>query len=218
MAEEQSKDRKKPVGRTGHIAFSSEGVSRHWVEFPDNKAERERMIAEMFVTNPGSHSRRWGTFSNLQQLSENDLDFEVVTSYGKKLLELAEFAPLDHLKATYDKAPDTFARGRFVVDLIRNKSNHQGGPDRILLLYKTDEKFFVPPSQYSAIRQELGATGIRFDAIYFLSPKSDGSAMILEIFPGVDDPDRPQVPLSASFETGFKRFGSRVEEPEKGDI
>jgi hypothetical protein len=210
MAEDKGK-RRKPVGRTGPIRTSSEGLTRNFVQFPEEKAEIELMIAQMFVQNGGPHAKRWGPFEDLQQLRENNIDFSIKTNQGTKYMELAEFAPLNSLRATglkpsYENAPSTYSPGNLLLDLIREKSAHQGGKDCFLLVYKTHETFFVPPPVYHAIAQALRTEGVKFEAIYFLSPKPDLSAMIFEIYPGTNDPNAPVLPLSTRFEIGFGGF------------
>ena len=86
---------------------------------------------------------------------------------------MAEYAPLAALKTSCEKAPSSYIWDELMelaLALIRMKSDHQGGADRMLVLYNTDEKFFLPPPIQRAVGERLRAEGIRFEAIYFVSP------------------------------------------------
>lgn len=149
------------------------------------------MIATMFVDHAGRMPIELAPFSNLRPNNENDLDFTVATKDGDRLLELAEFAPLAQLKARYESAPKNIPRGQLfqlIHDLIMMKSAHQGGPGRLLLLYITHARFFIDPIAMEAVRRRLDAEKPNFDAVYSLSPKPGGHAVVWELWPGRPHP------------------------------
>lgn len=180
--------RDKPVGRTGPIQITAEGLQRQLVSFPADKEARERMIADLFVGNVARFDAEIGPLTNLVQNPEDDLDFTVQTGLGPKLLELAEFAPLSDLGVRYDNAPRQFSKvpelATLYHRLIMNKSAHQGGPDRWLLTYKTHDAFFVPPLVQELERRMLEANPPRFERVYFLSPHDATGATVFTIYPG----------------------------------
>ena len=75
-----------------------------------------------------------------------------------------------------------------IRDLIMMKSNHQGGAGRLLLLYNTHSRFFIDPIAIEAVRRRLNVGKPNFDAIYSLSPKPHGHALVWEIWPGQANP------------------------------
>jgi len=180
--------RKKPVGRCGPMKMSPAGPVREFLPFPADKAERERMIANLFVLNRAIPKRddQFGPFANPRQNGENDLDFTIDTNDGAKLLELAEFAPLAALKTSYEKAPRQLSvrnGARLFFELIMKKSEHQGGANRLLLIYKTHDAFFVSPPVQELVLRWLRKSNPRFDGIYYLSPHDSISATVFVIYP-----------------------------------
>lgn len=180
-------DRLKPVGTTGPIRLSREGVSRQLVEFPEGKREREAMIATLFVSNAGRFADPLAPFSQLVQLPEDNLDFSVQTQRGQMYLELAEFAPLSDLGVTYETAPRHLSIGD-LADLlcrrIREKSVKQGRSDCLLVIYKTHARFLVPPPAIELVRRRLQPDRPKFHKVYFLSPHDQTGATVSEVFPG----------------------------------
>ncbi|QGM46671.1 hypothetical protein [Methylocystis heyeri] len=178
---------KKPSGQTGPISLGGNGPRRHLVKFPTDKAKLELMIAELFVNSRVLPNNDLRYFSNLKPNPENDLDFTVDTGLGKKLLELAEFAPLDKFKTSYDRAPPYLTMSQFCdfyLELINKKSNHQGGRDRLLLTYKTHSAFFVSLPVIEVVRRQLSLSQPKFERVYFLSPHDETDASTWEVFPG----------------------------------
>ncbi|KDA03920.1 hypothetical protein HOC_03553 [Hyphomonas oceanitis SCH89] len=150
------------------------------------------MIATLFVGNAGRMPIALAPFSELISNEENDLDFSVVCSDGqRRLLELAEFAPLQELHVSYDDAPRQLGIGDMAdltCALIEKKSKRQGGPFRLLLLYKTHEQFFIAPPVQELIRRRLSLQAPAFDAVYFLSPHDSEQATVFEVWPSRADP------------------------------
>lgn len=187
-------ERKKPQGRSGPIRMS--GAASKWavIDFPDEKAARELMIAEMFVRAANQfimlespEQPPYPPFSNLIQNEENDLDFTITTSYGLKRMDLVEFAPLDKHGPHFKDAPrqlDQATKADLLLELVRRKSVRQGGPDRLLLIYVTEQGFWVDPIAIEIMRRDLDRKSPRFERIYYVSPRDLTVGSVSEIFPG----------------------------------
>lgn len=191
---------RKPTGRMGPVSFGPEGIKRHFIELPEAKDEIELLIAKAFCEpkNVGMKPQidRYECFHDLEQQSENDLDFKVETARGAKWLELTEFAPLKHFGGKYENAPsswDAATAKQFAIDLIHQKAGKGYGEGVILLIYKTDSKFLLPPSILRSMQLDLAQEKLPFEAIYYVSMMDQESAMAWEILPGdpnlrADDP------------------------------
>jgi hypothetical protein len=171
-------------------------MGAEWVvtHFPDKKSAREFMIAEMFVRaanefvmgeRPGQPAYR--PFCNLVQNEESDLDVSITTSRGVKRMELAEFAPLDKHGPHFENAPrqlDQVAKAELMLELVRKKSKHHGGPNRLLLIYVTEHCFKVDPIAIEIMRRRLVQEPPRFERVYYVSPHGEKTGSVSEIFPG----------------------------------
>ena len=180
-------DPKKPTGLTGPISIGPGGMVHHPVQFPTKKAEIENMIARLFVACAGRMPIGLAPFSDPIRNAEDDLDFTVTTNDGSRLLELAEFAPLQDLRVGYSDAPRQMSMqqtAQLALQLIVRKSEHQGGNGRLLLLYKTHAQFFIPPPVQELVRRKLDQEPPAFEAVYFLSPHDNEQASVWEIWPG----------------------------------
>ncbi|MFZ1988536.1 MAG: hypothetical protein WAW96_02080 [Alphaproteobacteria bacterium] len=177
---------KKPTGRTGPLKVGPQKVTRALVRFPNKKSELELMIARIFVDHP-CKTDSLSPFSGLKQNAEDDLDFSIETSEGRKWLELAEFAPLNEINASYASAPKQLSMAEYAklyYQLIARKSRHQGGVNRLLLTYATHGSFFVSPPVQELVRRWLCREHPRFDRVYFLSPHCETTGTTFEVFPG----------------------------------
>lgn len=185
--------RRKPQGRTGPLIFGRHALTWQVVNFPAQKDERENLVARLFVEASEKSIRResepsFKLFSNLKQNPENDLDFSVQTAAGPKLMELAEFAPLQSFGPTFALAPTQLSTGQKVdgaLELIRAKSAHQGGKNRILLLYATEHGFELEEVTIELLRRALVNDPPKFDRVYFAQLFNLDLATATEVFPGV---------------------------------
>jgi len=182
----------KPKGASGAIRIGS-GADWMVIPFPDSKPERERLIAELFIGGFGGlvamqSDPSLAPFGKLTQNPEKDLDFTVETAVGTKLMELAEFAPLTQYGPTFADAPTQLsptAKASLACQLIRRKSQRQGGADRILVLYVTEHGFWIDPITIEILRRDFVAgTPPNFDRVYYVSPHDLRSASVTEIYPG----------------------------------
>jgi hypothetical protein len=186
--------RHKPQGQTGPMSISNSSVTWKVISFPPEKASRELMIAEMFVRSANKLIMGESTnhitlrpFDNLTQNGEDDLDFMIGTVDGRKRLELAEFAPLQAHGPRFEDAPRQILpieKAKLVLDLVQMKSNHQGGAERMLLLYNTETGFWIDPITIEIVRRALARTAPSFDRIYCLSPHDEHEGIVSEAFPG----------------------------------
>lgn len=184
--------RNKPQGATGAIRIGPEGADWMVIEFPNDKAEREQLIANLFVKGfdgyvASQSEPSLAPFGPPQQNAEDDLDFTIESSQGVKLMELAEFAPLAVHGPKFSDAPlsiDPKEKADLAYELIHEKSAHQGGTDRFLVLYKTEYGFWLDPLAIERLRRMLAAKPPNFDRVYFVSPHDLENASVSEIFPG----------------------------------
>lgn len=184
--------RAKPQGVSGAISVGASGAVFNPVRLPPGKAEREDLIARLFV----EAFDRWVAtestpslkpFTDLKQNQENDLDFTVTTSLGAMLMELVEFAPLETYGPRFENAPSSVHPARkaaLAFEAITRKSDHQGGSNRILVAYCTEHAFWLDPITIERARRLLAATPPRFDRVYYVSVHNLTSASVSEIFPG----------------------------------
>ena len=192
-----SKDREKPQGASGQISVGAAGVEWQRIEFPAQKAERERLIADLFVKAfdhfvLAQSEPLLAPFGAPKQNAENDLDFTVTTADGEKLMELAEFAPLQEHGPKFENAPnaiDPREKAPLALRLIELKSAHQGGAGRFLVLYSTEHAFkLTDPLTVEFLRRSLSASPPKFDRVYFLSVHNLGEGSVTELYPGKPHP------------------------------
>jgi len=187
------KDRpEKPQGASGRISVNGSGAKWEITKFPASKAERETLIATLFVkafdhyvANQSEPSL--APFGEPKQNNEADLDFTVDTADGARLMELVEFAPLKEHGPKFADAPaaiDPNDKAPLVYDLIKGKSDHQGGPGRFLVIYATEYGFKLDPITIEKIRRLFSADAPNFERVYYLSIHDAESGSVTEIFPG----------------------------------
>jgi len=192
MAKNSKRPPKKPTGITGPFSVGAEEIVHHPVQFPETKSEIEDMIAGLFIRNAGRMPLQLAPFSDLERNREDDLDFSITCGDGqKRLFELAEFAPLQELGVSYRDAPRQMgveSMTDLANSLINKKSKRQGGTCRLLLLYQTNDQFFLTPPVQEFIRRKLNEQAPAFDAVYYLSPHNSEEATVYEIWPGQAHP------------------------------
>jgi len=77
-------------------------------------------------------------------------------------------------------------KAELAIEEILRKSKHQGGPERILLLYSTEHAFKLDPGAVELIRRALKDDPPRFDRIYYVSPHNEMDGTAWEIVPGTE--------------------------------
>lgn len=187
-----SRSRSKPKGKSGPFGGGPNGATWFVIPFPDDKAERERLIAKLFV----QAFDRWvatesdptfAPFGEPEQNEENDLDFTVDTSVGSMKMELAEFAPLSDFGPRFADAPPSLhprEKAEHAIRLVEKKSAHQGGGRRFLVIYATEHGFWLDPNTIERMRRMFKDSPPRFDRVYWISIHSLNEASVSEIFPG----------------------------------
>lgn len=184
--------RAKPQGASGRIKLGSGGAEWEVIKFPDSKAQREQLIARLFVEGFDQYvamqsEPSLAPFGSPKQNEESDLDFTVMTTQGERLMELAEFAPLATHGPNFANAPtslDPSDKAAHGFDLIQGKSAHQGGANRFLVLYVTEHGFWLDPFAIERLRRLLAKRPPEFDRVYYVSPHDLESASVSEIYPG----------------------------------
>lgn len=182
----------KPQGRDGPVKIGDGGAEWIVTTLPGNKAEREKLVADLFVKG----FQQWVAtesqpslkpFGAPVQNDENDLDFTVPTSLGNMLMELAEFAPLAEHGPKFDSAPASVPpkeKAALATALVEKKSAHQGGANRFLVLYVTEQGFWLDPFTIEWMRRSLAAKPPAFERVYYVSIHSITDASVSEIYPG----------------------------------
>jgi len=181
----------KPQGLSGPIRVGA-GTTWEVIPFPNDKEEMEALIANLFLGSFVRYVARQSEpslspFSDLKRNDESDLDFTVQTSEGAKLLELAEFAPLQSHGPTFASAPkalDPKEKAALALNAIMAKSAHQGGAGRLLLLYATEHGFWLDPMTVERLRRSLVVKPPNFDRVYYISVHSLEEGSTTEIYPG----------------------------------
>lgn len=184
--------RNKPQGATGPIRMGPGGVSWEVIEFPGDKAEREQLIANLLIKGFDGYvamqsEPSLAPFGAPVQNVENDIDFKVTTAAGEKLMELVEFAPLDSHGPKFSDAPKALRpneKSGLAVKLIEDKSDHQGGENRFLVVYTTEQGFWLDPITIERVRRLLAKSQPNFDRVYYVKPHSLEQASVSELYPG----------------------------------
>lgn len=192
MVRSMNTSRHKPQGASGPIKIGSGDVEWQVIQFPEHKAERERLIARLFVESFSNYvamqsEPTLSPFGPPRQNQENDLDFTVLTAQGEKLMELAEFAPLKTHGTTFANAPKTLdpkEKAARALELIQHKSARQGGAERFLVLYNTEHGFWLDDFTIERLRRQLANEPPNFDRVYYVSTHDLNSASVSEIYPG----------------------------------
>lgn len=182
----------KPQGKNGPVKIGDGGAEWDVTKLPGDTAERERLVADLFVNG----FERWVAtesepslkpFGAPVQNEENDLDFTVPTNLGEMLMELAEFAPLAEHGPKFESAPPSLPpkeKGALATALVSKKSGHQGGANRLLVLYVTEQGFWLDPFTIEWMRRLLTAKPPAFERVYYVSIHSLTDASVSEIYPG----------------------------------
>ena len=187
-----SKSRAKPQGKSGPIRAGSLGSGWLVIPFPKDKAEREQLVAKLFVNAfdewvATESAPSLAPFGQPKQNQENDIDFSVETSVGPMLMELAEFAPLEVYGPRFEDAPKSLqfrAKAELAVGLVRDKSGHQGGKNRFLVIYNTEQGFWLDPPSIELMRRTFIQEAPNFERVYYISIHDLESASVSEIYPG----------------------------------
>lgn len=186
----------KPQGKDGPVKIGDGVAEWDVTKLPGNKAEREQLVAELFVKGfeswvASESEPTLKPFGAPKQNDENDLDFSISTGLGDMLMEFAEFAPLAEHGPKFEFAPESLPpkeKGELATALVTKKSEHQGGESRFLVLYVTEQGFWLDPFAIEWMRRLLTAKAPKFDRVYYVSIHSETEASVSEIYPG--EPNR----------------------------
>lgn len=182
----------KPQGKDGPIRFGADGATWIVTQLPDDKVEREQLVADLFV----SGFDNWVATESEPTLrplgkplknKENDLDFSIATGLGDMLMELAEFAPLNVHGRKFEFAPKSLpsrSKAELATALVERKSARQGGANRFLVLYVTEHGFWLDPFAIEWMRRFLSSKAPHFDRVYYVSVHGLTQASVSEIYPG----------------------------------
>ncbi|UWE15667.1 hypothetical protein [Herbaspirillum huttiense] len=183
---ESKKPRRKPRGRSGTLFVDGVAAEVRLANLPDEKSQIEQLVADRFCRGESPFRQqiaRYGKFVKLEAQPENGIDFRVTTDQGEKWLELAEFAPLEFFEGNYENATGhwTFeGMQNLLSNLIQKKNSKNYGNGVILIVYQTDDRFFIPPPVTQGMPIILANLKISFEAIYCVSP----NGTVVEAWPG----------------------------------
>lgn len=206
---------KKPVGKTGPMAMSSGGAKREFVDFPSEKEKIEELIVNLFLYATQHIEDELKPFSDPIQNQENDIDYSMNCAKGPVFVELTEFAPLGELGLKkHTDAPGQFSVGQMAqaaYNLIMKKSGRYSVENKILIVYKTQEEFFITPPVREMLRRMFEKNGApTFWRVYGLSPHSTTMASIDMIYPNKPHDFFTHLPddqLAAKvYQVGFQRM------------
>lgn len=187
-------DRKKttkPTGTTGPTLLTNKPQENtaefQKLEFPRIKEEIEQFIVKGFLR--AAIEKQFFPVGEVEasQNEQDNFDFSLKIQGTLKSLELTEIAPLEHLRTTYEKAPNSyrpydFAKYIFekiMAKSLRSRTSNKGG--LILLAYVTDWHFVLSSTVVALLQYWLCHTAHSFEAVYCYSPIEKDSG-VLEVF------------------------------------
>jgi hypothetical protein len=139
---------RKPSGITGPIKVevrpNGAEVEFQAIDFPKTKEKIEDFIVKSFLNAAQQQNILQIPSFSVRQNELDDFDFTIETLSGNKYLELMEIAPLEHLKASYDKAPSSYKSydfAKYILKKINDKSNRYAASIEyglLLLIYVKD--------------------------------------------------------------------------------
>jgi hypothetical protein len=166
--------------------MTSDSVEFLPIEFPRTKEAVEQFIVGAFARGP---VRSWIGLSAFSQNAENDFDFTVETREGSKYLELMEVAPLENLRGSYDKAPNTYRPydfSRYILAKISKKSTRYVVSERkslILLLYTTDWAFSLHNTGLALLQYWLSKAEHGFSEVFLYEPLNQTAGLSHWLYP-----------------------------------
>lgn len=163
-------------------------MKREFVDFPSEKEKIEELIVNLFLYATQHINDELKPFSDPVQNKENDIDYSMSCAEGPVFVELTEFAPLGELGLKkHTDAPGRFTVGQIAqaaYNLIMKKSGKYSVQNKILIVYKIQEEFFLPPVVREMLRRMFETNGPpSFWRVYGLSPHSTTMASIDMIYP-----------------------------------
>src|SRR6185437_6893636 len=186
-------DRKKtkPTGTTGPTVLTNkpQGNTAEFrkLEFPRVKEDIEQFVVRGFLRAAIENQFFRASEVEASQNEQDNFDFSLKIQGTLKSLELMEIAPLEHLRTTYVKAPNSykpydFAKRIFeeaMAKSLRYRTSNKGG--LILLAYVTDWHFILSSTVVALLQYWLCHTMHSFEAVYCYSPIEQDSG-VLEVF------------------------------------
>jgi hypothetical protein len=178
---------KKPTGKTGFIRIGPNGATYYQTEFPQTKEEIEKFIAEKFVSNL-NEQKSFLQIKNFIKNKENDFDFLLDTSIGKKDLDLMEIAPKDLMKNGYSNIPNHYSDidfGKKVWEKVMEKNKHYGTKKKnlFLLIYPTDFRLNLSELCIQYIKFLANKEKHCFEMIFYFSMLDSNEGAGRLIFP-----------------------------------
>lgn len=185
------KSHRKPIGETGPIQVTNTSgdplVTWLTVQFPDDKAAQEMVIASTFVKELNSKENAHWT---VEQLEENNFDFAMHSSEGRRYLELQEIViPPAKRGSPYSSRQQVIRAGKFadtIVTAIGRKAAkypRSQATSLDLLLYATHWRFLPSQSVTKLIAHHLRNVSHPFANVWQLTLSEQGTGSIERLFP-----------------------------------
>lgn len=176
----------KPTGTIGPVRLSGEGLEFQQIDFPRTKDEVEAFIVRSFLNSSGSLPL---AIDNFSQNEQNDFDFTINTSEGRKYLELMEIAPLENLRGSYQSAPSKYKPydfAEYIFKKMMGKSDkYQGAASSniCLLIYITDWAFTLSETIVALLQYWAAHKQHSFQYVFCYSPIDQNAGVTKLIFP-----------------------------------
>ena len=176
----------KPTGKVGAFSIGPKGVNMEDIDFPTNKEDIERYVAQQFVTHPPRDETEFFLAETLQQNLQDDLDFSVDTENGNKYLELMEFAPLGQLRGVHDQVPTQHDVGGivdfFLGEVEKKSLKYSNVPDVFLVTYVTERALNLMP-YLRVIKSQLNQSQLSLERVYYVSLHGTMGASSFRLYP-----------------------------------
>lgn len=179
----------KPTGETGLVIVSKNKTGFQQAEFPKNKEDIEKFIANGFLKSAQQQKILPFEVASYAQNELDDFDYFLQTSIGPRYLELMEIAPLENLQGKYKNAPSSYKPYDFaewIYKKIMYKSDRYAGAvdaKITLLLYITHWTFTLDKIATELLKYWTVENKNNFDSIYFYSPCTENFGRPQLIFP-----------------------------------
>jgi len=178
---------RKPRGRKHMFELGPNGSAVHNLVLPETKPAIEWVVAKGWVDAVESKDPGIFDVTTLEPLPEQNHDFTIRTSEGKKkYLQLVEFIGDPNFRGDYESALKQHSSSELlslVLSLIEKKAKHYGDTkDVVLLIYTTDFRFNLMPI-FSVLGTRFSKDPPPFERIHYASVKPDGSALVAVIHP-----------------------------------
>jgi hypothetical protein len=185
----------KPIGESGPVRVTHSGGGQTAIEwlklrYPPQKKDQELAIATSFVsTLNASEEEQW----KLEELEENDFDFEVSRAVERRYLELQEIIiPGKKRGSPYAGGEQIIQPAKFAKTIIAGISSKgikyplRLGQPLDLLVYITHWRFLPNQAVLQLVCDDLHRIAHPFSKIYFFHRLDEANGHSTNLFPSRD--------------------------------